>query len=63
MILILGREEYKSFVEFQEDKIILINGNGMNIVINIDEIEAALIPSPKALKNKMKENAIVFKRI
>ena len=35
----------------------------MNIVINIDEIEAILIPSPKASKNKMKENAIVFKRI
>ena len=35
----------------------------MNIVINIDEIEAILIPSPKALKNKMKEKVIVFKRI
>ena len=31
--------------------------------IPIDEIEAILIPSPKALKNKMKENVIVFKRI
>lgn len=30
----------------------------MNIVINIEEIEAILIPSSKALKNKMKENAI-----
>ena len=32
----------KSFVEFQEDKIILINGNGINIVININEIEKIL---------------------
>lgn len=52
----------KSFVEFQKDKIILINGNGMNIVINVNEIEVILIPSSKALKNRMKENAIILKR-
>ena len=53
----------KSFVEFQEDKIILINGNGINIVININEIEKILIPSSKALESKMKDNAIIIKRI
>lgn len=53
----------KSFVEFQEDKIILINGNGTNIVININEIEKILIPSSKALESKMKNNAIIIKRI
>ena len=53
----------KSFVEFQEDKIILINGNGINIVININEIEKILIPSSKALERKMKNNAIIIKRI
>ena len=53
----------KSFVEFQEDKIILINGNGINIVININEIERILIPSSKALESKMKDNAIIIKRI
>ena len=53
----------KSFVEFQEDKIILINGNGINIVININEIERILIPSSKALESKMKDNAIIIKRV
>ena len=53
----------KSFVEFQEDKIIFINGNGINIVININEIEKILIPSSKALESKMKDNAIIIKRI
>ena len=53
----------KSFVEFQEDKIILINGNGINIVININEIEKILIPSSKALESKMKDNNIIIKRI
>ena len=53
----------KSFVEFQEDKIILINGNGINIVININEIEKILIPSSKALESKMKDNSIIIKRI
>ena len=53
----------KSFVEFQEDKIILINGNGINIVININEIEKILIPSSKALESKMKDNAIIIKRL
>ena len=53
----------KSFVEFQEDKIILINGNGRNIVININEIEKILIPSSKALESKMKDNPIIIKRI
>ena len=52
----------KSFVEFQKDKIVLINGNGMNIVININEVKVILFPSSKALKSKMKENAIVIKR-
>lgn len=52
----------KSFVEFQEKKIMLINSNGMNIIININEVETIIIPSPKALKNKMKGNDIVLKR-
>ena len=52
----------KNFVEFQKDKIILINGNGMNIVINTNEVKAILFPSSKALKSKIKENAIVIKR-
>lgn len=40
----------------------LINSNGMNIIININEVETIIIPSPKALKNKMKGNDIVLKR-
>lgn len=52
----------KNYVEFQDDKIILINGNSRNIVINICEIETILFPSAKALQNKLNENAIIIKR-
>lgn len=50
------------FVEFKEDKIVIINSNSMNIEINICEIEFIIIPSPKALKSKTKDNPIVIKR-
>ncbi len=52
----------KSFVEFKENQIIFVNGNGRNFKINISDIEAILIPSPKALKNKFKDNPIVIVR-
>lgn len=50
-----------NFIEFQKDKIIMINGNFRSIDINISDIEEILIPSPTALKSKMKDNAIFFK--
>ncbi|MBR7186316.1 MAG: hypothetical protein IKD43_02355 [Clostridia bacterium] len=52
----------KSFVEFKENQIIFVNGNGRDFKINISDIEALLIPSPKALKNKFKDNSIVIVR-
>ena len=36
---------------------------GDYVSININEIEKILIPSSKALKSKMKDNAIIIKRI
>ena len=50
------------FIDFQEDRIVIINGLGGNIEISISNIEAILIPSPTALKNKFKGNNIIFKR-
>ena len=52
----------KQFVEFEEDKIILINGNGRDIVINISEIEAIMIPSAISRKRKMQSPPIILKR-
>ncbi len=52
----------KQFVEFKEDKIILINGNGRDITIDISEIEAIMIPSATALKSKIQDNPIILKR-
>ena len=52
----------KQFIEFKENKIILINGNRRDIVIDISEVEIILIPSATALKNKIKDNPIIFKR-
>ena len=63
LYLLISNKLKKHFVELKEDKIILINGNENNIVINIDEIQMILIPSATALKNKIKENNIAIKRI
>lgn len=63
LYLLISNKLKKHFVELKEDKIILINGNENNIVINIDEIQTILIPSATALKNKIKENNIAIKRI
>ena len=52
----------KQFVEFKEDKIILINGNGRDITIDISEIETIMIPSATALKSKIQDNPIILKR-
>ncbi len=52
----------KHFVEIKENEIILINGNGRDIVIDISEIEIILIPSATALKSKTKDNPIILKR-
>ena len=52
----------KQFVEFEEDKIILINGNGRDIVINISEIAAIMIPSAISRKRKMHSPPIILKR-
>ncbi len=62
LYLLISNKLKKNFVELKEDEIILINSNGNNIVINIDEIQTILIPSTTALKNKIKENNIVIKR-
>ena len=50
------------FVEFKEDKIVLINGNGRDITIDTSEIETIMIPSAIALKSKIQENPIILKR-
>lgn len=63
LYLLISNILKKNFVELKEDKIIFINGNENNIVINIDEIQTILIPSATALKNKIKENNIAIKRI
>ena len=52
----------KQFVEFKEDKIILINGNGRDITIDISEIETIMIPSATAQQSKIQDNPIIFKR-
>ena len=52
----------KQFVEFKENKIILINGNGRDIILDISEIETIMIPSATARKSKIQDNPIIFKR-
>ena len=52
----------KQFVEFKEDKIVLINGNGRDITIDTSEIETIMIPSAIALRSKIQENPIILKR-
>ena len=52
----------KQFVEFKENKIILINGNGRDITIDTSEIETIMIPSAIALKSKIQDNPIILKR-
>ena len=52
----------KHFVEFKEDKIILINGNGRDITIDLSEIETIMIPSATALQSKIQDNPIILKR-
>lgn len=51
-----------SFVEFQNDKITLVNGKFRSIEINISDIESILIPSPAAFKSKIKDYPIILKR-
>ena len=51
-----------SYIEFKDDKIIIINGNNRNFEINMNEIEEIKLPSEAALKNKMKQNAVIIKR-
>ena len=58
-----SRSLKRDFVEFQEDKIIIINSNARNIEINISEIETLILPSAKALKSKKEDNPIVIKRV
>ena len=52
----------KQFVEFKESKIILINGNGRDIILDISEIETIMIPSATAQQSKIQDNPIIFKR-
>lgn len=52
----------KQFVEFKENEIILINGNGRDITIDTSEIETIMIPSAMALKSKIQDNPIILKR-
>ena len=52
----------KQFVEFKENKIILINGNGRDIILDISEIETIMIPSATALQSKIQDNPIILKR-
>ena len=50
-----------SHVEFQKDKILLLNYKSSNIVIDIADVILILIPSEKALKNRFKSNDIIIK--
>lgn len=59
----ITRSLKRDFVEFQEEKIIIINSNAKNIEINIKEIQTIIIPSEKALKRKMSDSPIVIKRL
>ncbi len=52
----------KQFIEFTENRIVLVNGNGRDITIDISDIEVILMPSSIALKSKAKDNSIFFKR-
>ena len=51
----------KSYVEINKDKIVLINHKSNNIEIIVSEIQSILIPSEKAVKNKVKDNPIIIK--
>lgn len=48
----------RDYIEFKNDKIVLINHIASNIEINISDIETVLIPSQKALMSKLKDNEI-----
>lgn len=50
-----------SYVEINKDKIVLINYKSNNIEIIVSEIQSILIPSEKAVKNKVKDNPIIIK--
>jgi hypothetical protein len=51
-----------NYIEFQNKKIVFINFIAPSVEVPISEIEVILIPSPQALKNKAKDNAVIFKR-
>ena len=63
LYFVITRSLKRDFVEFQEEKIIIINSNTKNIEINIKEIQSIILPSEKALKRKMSDNPIVIKRL
>ncbi|MBQ8146260.1 MAG: hypothetical protein IJ039_05700 [Clostridia bacterium] len=52
----------KSFVEFNDNQIILINGHGRDFNINLSDVTIILIPSPEALKRKFRDNPIIIVR-
>ena len=52
----------KSFVEFKENQIVFVNGNGRDFKVNISDIKTIFMPSPKALKSKFKNHSIVLAR-
>ena len=50
-----------TYVEINKDKIVLINHKSNNIEIIVSEIQSILIPSEKAVKNRVKDNPIIIK--
>ncbi|MBP3397229.1 MAG: hypothetical protein J6L87_08665 [Clostridia bacterium] len=52
----------RDYVVFQEDKILFSNRFAADFAVNVSDIEAVLVPSQKALRNKWKSNEIIFKR-
>lgn len=52
----------KSFVEFNDNQIILINGYGRDFNINLNDVTIILMPSPEALKRKFRDNPIIVVR-
>lgn len=51
----------RHFVEFQKDKLLIINYK-RSLEIPLSDIEVILIPSPKALKRRLNGNNIIIKR-
>ncbi|MBR2023901.1 MAG: hypothetical protein IJ996_05250 [Clostridia bacterium] len=62
LFFLISVSSRNDFVEFQKDKIIIINHKAPSFTINIANIETIFIPSAIALKHKTQGNNIILKR-